>query len=137
MAYRVLIGDRHGTMGMWISRPGHNVFDAGENDMLFVASNSLNTRSFQTVQQGSFGLWTDNAVDIAFPYLGILPIIFCWTDQYFHSAVDVGEEGIPINYLELAFPGPAVARFTARQAYANQAPAWSVFRYLVINQSLY
>ncbi|PZR92241.1 MAG: hypothetical protein DI537_13720 [Stutzerimonas stutzeri] len=137
MANRVLIGDRAGTMGMWISRPGYNVMTAADADMLFVASNSLNTRSFQTAQEGSFALTTDQSIDIVFPYMGFLPIILTWTDQYFWNPVDQGAAGFELNSLELQFMSSTVARMTARNQYYPSGSLWSQFYYLVVNQSYY
>lgn len=134
MANRVIIGDRNGQMGMWVSRPGYNVLTAADADMIFVASDVLNTRSFQTVQQGGFTLTTGQSIQVAFPYMGIIPIILCWTSDYFYNPIYAGIESMAMQGLDLVFPSATVAQFTAVNPYQSYT---STFYYVITNQSVY
>ena len=133
MANRVLVGDRNGTMGMWVSRPGYNVLTAADADMLFVASSVLNTKSFQTVQSGYFELGTNQSIDISFPYIGILPVVMAWCAEKITNPYNAQQQ-VAVLALEPSYLSATVVRLTARNPYGSY---YSGFRYVITNLSLY
>lgn len=48
MTNRVLLGNRNGTMGMWVSKPGFDVITAADSQMMMIA----NKKAIQVIQKG-------------------------------------------------------------------------------------
>lgn len=73
MVNRIVLGDRNGTMGLWISRPGFDVMTASEDNMLL----STSRVPFQVIQSGvaSFTPSNPRQVVINFPNRGYFPFI--------------------------------------------------------------
>ena len=72
MANRIVLGQRNaGEYGMWISKPGVNVYGAGEFDLLLDSAN----KHFQYVVSGLVTLPRGVNVDIATPDLGYKPFV--------------------------------------------------------------
>lgn len=50
MTNRIVLGQKGGDYGLWVSAPGHNVLTASESNMLFSMSGIMT----QVIQSGSF-----------------------------------------------------------------------------------
>lgn len=100
MANRVLLGQRNSEMGLWISRPGFDVLTAGENDMLFLATPTKQTKAFQIIQTGLVSWGSGQLdVDVPCPNLGYNTM----ATGYFY-----GNAGL----VYVVYPYPGLVRFT-------------------------
>lgn len=72
MANRLIVGNRNGEMGFWISKPGVDVFSASNSDLLL----SHELRPLQIAQNGIVSIAPgQGAVSFPIPSLGYKPMI--------------------------------------------------------------
>jgi hypothetical protein len=73
MTNRVIIGQRGAAIGLWVSKPGIDVFSATERQLLL----SHNSYSFQIIYSGFILLNTSLDGTLTIPDLGYKPWILC------------------------------------------------------------
>lgn len=79
MTNRLILGNRSGQYGLWISKPGIDVLTASEADCLF----SSDVRAFQVVQSGNLGdLGTSGSATISTVDQGFMPFVLIACMKY-------------------------------------------------------
>lgn len=78
MTDRVLLGNRDGSQGLWVSKPGADVKTADQQDMLL----SLDRKALQIVQNGAFSDPGEASTNITIPDLGFSPLVLLWCAKY-------------------------------------------------------
>lgn len=82
MTDRIILGQRGGISGVWVSKPGVNVHTAGDDDMLM----ATNIPAFQIVASGVIYSPASNTnYDFAIPNLGLNAIVLlsgAWVAAY-------------------------------------------------------
>ncbi len=80
MANRVLLGERNGDYGLWISKPGQNVLTAGDGQLLFSPDfpilQVLYSQIIQTSGSGGSANYT-----VSWPDPGYYAFAWCFSDQ--------------------------------------------------------
>lgn len=74
MANRVLLGERSGQQGLWVSKPGVNVLTAGADQLLLSAGEA----SMQAIAAGSVsmaGSINDTGVTVTIPSTPYVPLV--------------------------------------------------------------
>jgi hypothetical protein len=79
MTNRVLLGDRSGGAGLFVSKPGVDVVTAVADDLLL----STSIQAFQIVQTGSHSdPGASSSFTASIPNLGFTPLVLVWCDRY-------------------------------------------------------
>lgn len=72
MTRRIVVGNRGGASGVWVSKPGHDALTTSEDNMLL----STATPCMQIVASGVINSPSDfTDYDVAIPNLGFTPIV--------------------------------------------------------------
>ncbi|MGV1754821.1 hypothetical protein [Agrobacterium sp. CG674] len=71
MVNRILLGNRNGSMGIWVSKPGVDVLTGDFNGMLIM----FGSKSLQIIQSGVVVWGTASFIDIPVPSTGEYPRI--------------------------------------------------------------
>lgn len=103
MTNRVVMGNKGGTYGLWVSKPGVNVLTASETDMLLSTSGTFG----QIVRSGSFAAGT-GTYSISWSALGFRPRLFFGTQMIVEG----------VNYTS---DNSATVRTYNNQEYINEA----------------
>lgn len=70
MANRVLLGNRSGSLGIFVSRPGYNVLTAGPDELLM----STDLQNLQVMHSGSFST-SGGSTGVSWPAFGFRPYL--------------------------------------------------------------
>tara|TARA_B100000745_G_C20151387_1_gene394755 strand:+ start:503 stop:874 length:372 start_codon:yes stop_codon:yes gene_type:complete len=73
MTNRVLIGDRNGSQGLWVSKPGYDVLSASHDNMLFTMAG----RILQIIQYGEFTVSSTTNIPLSNTG-GSTPTVLIW-----------------------------------------------------------
>jgi hypothetical protein len=122
MTNRLILGNRSGQYGLWISKPGIDVLTASDRDCLF----SSDVRAFQVVQSGDLGdIGSGGSVGIATVDQGFLPFVVISCMKY----------RIQVSYSSNAFF--TIASFGERTTTFGAAILDGSCKYAVVNQGLH
>lgn len=79
MARRVLMGQKSGAQGLWVSKPGVDVVTAGDDAMLL----AINSTTLQVIASGEGGdPGAGNSFTITCPDVGVQPFIQLSSEYY-------------------------------------------------------
>lgn len=84
MTNRVVLGNRNGQYGLWVSRAGHDVLTASETNMLFSMSGGF----LQVLQQGTFNIPVGSNPVINIPLSGtnnVAPYVFIYVKESYDN----------------------------------------------------
>jgi hypothetical protein len=120
MANRVLLGQRGGAFGLWVSRPGVDVVTAGEDDMLF---SSGDTENFMIIDSGVIGDPGAGATStVSIPSMGFSPFVIFSCEKYPVSLEYLSSTSIRFRtFAAISVPGDSgvVRSGTIRYAVTN------------------
>lgn len=95
MTDRVLLGNRGGEYGLWVSRPGFDVKTAGEDGLLM----STSIRTLQVVRSGSFS--GTGVVGISWAPVGFRPRLFFGTQHAIQAITYTSDNSASINVYDM------------------------------------
>lgn len=119
MPNRVVLGERMGQMGMWVSRPGFDVLSTGRENMLL----AFDELYVQVIQNGRVYVAPSSSVDVPIPELGYFPFVL-----YSFDYIAVGTS----NFVSLTYVGTTLIRFTI----VGDIPQGTWVHYLLVSREV-
>jgi len=94
MANRVVIGNRNGQYGLWVSKPGYDVLTTSSSNLLFDMSGSV----LQIIQSGEFSVSGTTNIPLSNTG-GITPLVIVWSkvQTYYGSTIQSFPDKFNVN----------------------------------------